>query len=310
MVMRNVEDGRLRFAHRHHRKGVREAISVFIAVGTPPREDGSTESRSTSRPSPRKSPKLARPLQDHRQQVHRPRRHGRLRARNHRERTSAARWTSTSSRTRSSSARAQRHRSTPCFPDRIVIGAPSQSVAMALLELYAPLESARCSSPTCDSRRDDQVRQQRLPRDEDFSFINADGEHLRESGRRRPRRWPRAWASTSASATKFLQAGPGLRRLVLPEGHALADPHRANARRRRRSLLEAVVRTNDDRVPRFVPPHRRAPRRSWPGKRIACSGLAFKPNTDDMREAKSIEIVEVSCWSEGAIACARTIPWP
>jgi UDPglucose 6-dehydrogenase len=55
-------------------------------------------------------------------------------------------------------------------------------------------------------------------------------------------------------------------------------------------LLRAVVRINDERVSRFC---RRveATLGGVAGKTVSLLGLAFKPNTDDLREARSIEII-------------------
>ena len=55
-------------------------------------------------------------------------------------------------------------------------------------------------------------------------------------------------------------------------------------------LLDSVLTVNEDRVPRFV--HRIIERfGDVHDKTFAILGLAFKANTDDMREAKSIEII-------------------
>lgn len=63
-------------------------------------------------------------------------------------------------------------------------------------------------------------------------------------------------------------------------------------------LIEAVVRTNEQQKERAVGLLRRA-LGSLKEKKIAVLGLAFKPGTDDMREAVSIPIIN-TCLSEGA----------
>ena len=56
------------------------------------------------------------------------------------------------------------------------------------------------------------------------------------------------------------------------------------------ALLRAVVEINADRAPHFVSAIEKT-LSPLDDKCIAVLGLAFKPNTDDMREAKSIEVV-------------------
>jgi UDPglucose 6-dehydrogenase len=62
-------------------------------------------------------------------------------------------------------------------------------------------------------------------------------------------------------------------------------------------ILRSVTVENDSRVPRFA--QRVVERlsnggpRPLAGKSIAIFGLAFKPDTDDMREAKSVEICSI-----------------
>jgi UDPglucose 6-dehydrogenase len=56
-------------------------------------------------------------------------------------------------------------------------------------------------------------------------------------------------------------------------------------------IVATTVAVNDDRKNRMVERVEKALGGSVAGKRIGILGLAFKPNTDDMREAPSIPIV-------------------
>jgi UDPglucose 6-dehydrogenase len=56
------------------------------------------------------------------------------------------------------------------------------------------------------------------------------------------------------------------------------------------AMLRAVVDVNHERAGHFVETMEKA-LNPMDGRVIAVLGLAFKPNTDDMREAKSIEVI-------------------
>src|SRR5262249_57420610 len=68
------------------------------------------------------------------------------------------------------------------------------------------------------------------------------------------------------------------------------------------SLLRAVVDVNRGRARHFVATVEKA-LNPLQGRVIAVLGLAFRPNTDDMREAKSIEVVS-GLLARGAIVRA------
>src|SRR5262249_22222531 len=56
------------------------------------------------------------------------------------------------------------------------------------------------------------------------------------------------------------------------------------------SMLRAVVDVNRERAAQFVATIEKA-LNPLEGRVVAILGLAFKPNTDDMREAKSVEVI-------------------
>ena len=90
--------------------------------------------------------------------------------------------------------------------------------------------------------------------------------------------------------SKFLHPGPGYGGSCFPKDtKALADI----ARRRQSPLrvVEATIEANAAQKRRMVDKIEKA-LGSLEGKRIAVLGLAFKPNTDDMREAPALTILE------------------
>jgi UDPglucose 6-dehydrogenase len=90
---------------------------------------------------------------------------------------------------------------------------------------------------------------------------------------------------------KFLQAGPGYGGSCFPKdtlallktGEDFEAPQR---------IVEAVVKVNDSRKRAMGRKVIQAMGGEADGKTIALLGLAFKPNTDDMRDAPSIAIVQ------------------
>ena len=90
---------------------------------------------------------------------------------------------------------------------------------------------------------------------------------------------------------KFLHAGPGYGGSCFPKDTlALVKTAQDNASPLR--LVETTVAVNDQRKRAMARKVARAIGESVRGKRIALLGLTFKPNTDDMREAPSISIVQ------------------
>src|SRR5207249_6360062 len=89
-------------------------------------------------------------------------------------------------------------------------------------------------------------------------------------------------------------------------------PHPAATLGYRFDLLRAVVDINTERSAHFVSIIERA-MAPIHTRRVAILGLAFKPNTDDMREAKSVEVISrlvelgatVSAYDPVAIPNAR-----
>jgi UDPglucose 6-dehydrogenase len=89
---------------------------------------------------------------------------------------------------------------------------------------------------------------------------------------------------------KFLHAGPGYGGSCFPKD-TLALVRTAQEAGAPLSIVEAVVTANDVRKEKMAARVKTACGGTVEGKRIAVLGLTFKPNTDDMREAPSLDIV-------------------
>ena len=89
--------------------------------------------------------------------------------------------------------------------------------------------------------------------------------------------------------SKFLHAGPGYGGSCFPKDtHALASFARAAGERM--GIVEATIEANERQMERMVQKVCDAVG-SPKGKTVAVLGLAFKPNTDDMRAAPSLSIL-------------------
>lgn len=89
---------------------------------------------------------------------------------------------------------------------------------------------------------------------------------------------------------KFLHAGPGYGGSCFPKD-TLALVRTAQSNNTPSKIVEAVVEVNDARKKKMADRVIEACGGSIAGKSIAMLGLTFKPNTDDMRDAPSLDII-------------------
>ncbi len=98
--------------------------------------------------------------------------------------------------------------------------------------------------------------------------------------------------------SKFLHPGPGFGGSCFPKDtRAVLDFAKQNGVDLR--IVQAVIEVNDSRVPRMIQKIRAAVGGALDGLTVALLGLAFKPNTDDLRESPAIAILE-GMLAEGA----------
>ncbi len=89
---------------------------------------------------------------------------------------------------------------------------------------------------------------------------------------------------------KFLNAGPGYGGSCFPKD-TLALMQTARKEEAPLSIVEAVVKANERRKKKMADKVIKALNHQVSGKKISILGLAFKPNTDDMRYAPSLDII-------------------
>ena len=171
-------------------------------------------------------------------------------------------------------------------PDRIVIGAPTQQVAMTLVELYAPLERPMIITDVPSAEMIKYASNAFLSTK--ISFINAIA-NICELAGADVTQVMKGMGLDPRIGPAFLSAGLGFGGSCFPKD---TDSLVATAATLGYdfAMLRAVVDVNRERAGHFVETMEKA-LNPMDGRVIAVLGLAFKPNTDDMRDAKSIEVV-------------------
>lgn len=175
-------------------------------------------------------------------------------------------------------------------PDRVVIGASDEEAIELMKEIYAPLHALETPFVVTSVESSELIKYAANGfLATKISFINeiallceilgADVQHV-----------ARGIGLDNRIGPKFLQAGPGYGGSCFPKDTSgLADTAR-NAGYNFR-IIESVIQVNDEIKARMVDKVDRA-MSGVSGKTIAILGLAFKPETDDMRESPSIPLIE------------------
>lgn len=282
MLLRNIADKRLRFT-TDIEDSVRKSTVVFICVGTPPKDNGETDLSQVETAARA----IARGLDAYKVIVNKstvPVGTGdfvRRKIIENRRKEVDFDVVSNPEFLREGSAIMD-----TLEPDRIVIGAPNQAVAMALLELYAPLERPMLITDVASAEIIKYASNAFLAMK--ISFVNQIAD-LCETAGADVTQVAKGMGFDKRIGMSFLQAGLGYGGSCFPKD-VLSLIQTAKRFNESPDIFESIVNVNLNRLPRFLS---RIEKRlgSLEGKRVAVLGLAFKPNTDDLREAKSIEII-------------------
>ncbi len=175
-------------------------------------------------------------------------------------------------------------------PDRVVMGTRTQKAIKVMGEVYRPLyinETPIISTTVETAEMIKYAANAFLSLK--ISYINEIA-NLCEAVGADVQDVARAMGLDGRISAKFLHPGPGYGGSCFPKDtHALA----ATGQKNRSPLLtvEAAIKTNASQKVRMVDKLKRLMGGSFKGKTVAVLGLAFKPQTDDVREAASIVIV-------------------
>ncbi len=307
LVRRNSQEGRLTFTTTLA-KAVREATIIFIAVGTPQGEDGSADLKHVLGVAR----DIAAAINGYKVIV---------------DKSTVP--VGTSEKVRATIARETTHPfsvvSNPEFlkqgaaiddfmkPDRVVIGVEDERAKELMLELYAPFTRTGapimvmdCASAELSKYAANAMLATRI------SFMNevanvcevvgADVDQVR-----------RAVASDRRIGPAFLFPGVGYGGSCFPKD-VKAMMKFASSKNYQFEILQAVENVNERQKVRLLTKMKQH-FGSLRGKRIAVWGLAFKPKTDDMREAPAVPLIKalldagasVAAYDPEAVKVARGI---
>lgn len=281
LLKRNLDAGRLRFTDTYE-EGVPEADFVFITVGTPMNHDGSADLRYVE--SAAKS--IGKALRKHTIIIDKstvPVGTGDwvtdLIAQEAGEITFAV--VSNPEFLREGSAVTDFNK-----PDRIVLGSLDREAAEKVAELHAPLEAPVIIT---DLRTAEMIKYaSNAFLATRISFINEIASICEQLGAD-VKEVARGMGADRRIGPHFLDAGIGYGGSCFPKD-VLALHHMAAASGCHPQLLQAVMDINRDTRRSFMQKLEEV-LGEIKGKTIGVLGLAFKPNTDDMREAASVELI-------------------
>ena len=180
------------------------------------------------------------------------------------------------------------------FPDRIVIGTSDERGRKVLGDIYRPLSLNQAPLMFTARRTAELIKYAANAfLATKITFINEIAD-LSEKVGADIQEVARGIGLDNRIGTKFLHAGPGYGGSCFPKDTRalvkIAEDHDAQLR-----IVESVVTVNDNRKRAMARKVAHALGDNLRNKTIAVLGLAFKPDTDDMREAPSIPLITGLC---------------
>ncbi|MCA1591889.1 MAG: UDP-glucose/GDP-mannose dehydrogenase family protein [Acidobacteria bacterium] len=286
IVSKNTQAGRLHFT-TDLRSAVEQALVIFLAVGTPPKEDGSADLRFIDEAVR----SVAEHMNGYKVIV-----------------TKSTVPVGTCERLRRLISEHQKGKhnfgivSNPEFlregaaiddfmrPDRVVIGSRDEEAVAIMRDLYRPLylietpvvitslEAAELSKYAANAYLATKI-----------SFINEIANLCDRIGCD-VHDVAKVMGMDNRIGRKFLHPGPGFGGSCFPKDTSalLSVAHAYGSEAR---IVEAVIEVNQRQREAMVPKIERLAG-GLEGKTIAVLGLSFKPETDDMRDAPSIDIIK------------------
>ena len=175
-------------------------------------------------------------------------------------------------------------------PDRVIIGATSERARETMREVYRPLFLNQTPIVFTERRTAELIKYAANTfLATKITFINEIADLCEKVGAN-VQDVARGIGLDGRIGNKYLHAGPGYGGSCFPKD-TLALVRTAQDYGSPVSIVETVVAVNETRKKRMAEKIKAALGGSVDGKTISVLGLTFKPNTDDMRDSPSLEIV-------------------
>jgi UDPglucose 6-dehydrogenase len=286
LVEKNAKAGRLHFS-TELAPAIQNALAIFIAVGTPPKEDGSADLSYVGQVAE----EIADNLNGYKVVVTKstvPIGTGQLIEEIITERANGAHPFSVVSNPeflREGSAIADFMR-----PDRVVIGARDAQAVAIMKDIYSPLYLIETPFVITNVESSELIKYaSNAFLATKITFINEVAELCDRLGAD-VHHVSKGMGLDKRIGPKFLHPGPGYGGSCFPKDtQAMSEiAHEAG---RPFEIVDTVITVNDRLKSRAIERVREAIGNDLGGKTVAVLGLSFKPETDDMRESSSIPLV-------------------
>ena len=175
-------------------------------------------------------------------------------------------------------------------PDRVVVGAEDERAVKVMREIYRPLYLNETPIVFTDRATSELIKYAANAfLATKITFINEMADLCEKVGAN-VQQVAKGIGLDGRIGGKFLHAGPGYGGSCFPKD-TLALVRTAQSNNAPARIVESVVEINNDRKLKMAERVVEACGGSIDGKTIAVLGLTFKPNTDDMRDSPSLDIV-------------------
>jgi len=177
-------------------------------------------------------------------------------------------------------------------PDRVIVGVESERAAAVMRDLYRPLYINETPMLVTSPETSELIKYAANAfLATKITFINEIANLCEQTGAN-VQQVAKGIGLDGRIGSKFLHAGPGYGGSCFPKD-TLALTQIGNTHGAPQHLVETVVKVNAQRQRDMAQRVIDACGGDVKGKRIGVLGLSFKPETDDMREAPSLQIIPI-----------------